>query len=216
MMDNSDFKNQVISSSWLKLKKARLEKLQKHLIENKVDKPAINLINIFNSSKFFFTSSSCSGRVMLLEIKESKKDAKIYWKEHEPWSLGKLSTAINEYINNPKEKKNLWLHVQGFIFHVYCYNQYYAESLLDLLISQGFKRAGIIKLRKFPIIEFISTDYLSMPIYLNNKLLVTNENLHEIEKISLELLNRNLNRLKRFESELVKFIQEIEKVDFDS
>ncbi|MEM3372610.1 MAG: hypothetical protein QXF76_00130 [Candidatus Anstonellales archaeon] len=207
-MSNDD--NSADSIRWVRLKNARLAKLEKHFIENKVDKPAINIINIFNSSKVFFTSSSCSGRVMLLEIKESKKDAKIYWKEHEPWPLGKLSNSINEYINNSQEKKNLWLHVQGFIFHVYCYNQYYAEKLLDLLITQGFKRAGIIKLKEFPIIEFISTNYLSMPIYINNKLIVPFENFYEIEKLALELLNRNLNRLNKFEKELVKFIQEIE------
>ena len=53
-------------------KKQCLEKKDKSK-KSSIDSPILNLVDKINSSKDYYTTSSCSGRIVLLEKKSDKK-----------------------------------------------------------------------------------------------------------------------------------------------
>ncbi|MCX8166775.1 MAG: hypothetical protein N3E37_02905 [Candidatus Micrarchaeota archaeon] len=191
---------------WKDLKAKKLEKLKEHIVQNKVDEPILEILNMLNNSKYYVTSSSCSGRVMLLEITDSKKDATIYWKSHTVWPQGSIKNKIEEFISLNLENRNLFLHVQGFILHLYAYDIYYANKMLEFLLLSGIKRFGIMKTKNFPLIEFQSTQYLSVPVYFNQKLIINIDAVNELEQLCLTKLTKNLQKLKSLEKSLNLFL----------
>ena len=49
-------------------KKSALNKLDQAMIEKKVDSSIIPLLDIINKSDDYYTSSSCAGRIVLIEM----------------------------------------------------------------------------------------------------------------------------------------------------
>ena len=179
---------------WTLKKKNLLRDLENALAEQKVDPPIVPLINLINSLGSYCTSSSCSGRTMLLQMDRDKKDAGFHRKWHEAWENGELEKEIRSY----QEKKNLWLFCQGFILHVHCRDLEAGEKLLGFCRTAGLKRAGIISTTGFPVVELMSNTYLGMPVWLAGKRVVGE--LGAIEEICLEKMRENRELLAKITS----------------
>lgn len=188
---------------WSAKKLALLNSLEQARKEGKVDALALPVINLLNSDNRYCTSSSCSGRAMLLEIQKSKKDAKFFWKRHESWKQGELWKAVCSY----KGKKSLWLYCQGFIFHVYCMDMDSALSLLKLLRESGLKRAGVISSSAFPVIEFMSNPLIALPISEKGRVLVPEPYIAVLERHCISFLKNNSKKLRGLEQALSSFFK---------
>ena len=83
-------------------KKNALSKFQKAKNENLVDGKIISLLDILNKSDNYFTTSSCAGRIVILEIPAigDKKNAVFLGKWHRKI---KKSEFLNELKNAKKE-----------------------------------------------------------------------------------------------------------------
>jgi len=81
-----------LESDFLGNKKNALQKLKIARSENKVDIDILPVIDILNSSNEYYTTSSCFGRIVLLELPVigDKKNAKF---------IGKWHRTINSIIN---------------------------------------------------------------------------------------------------------------------
>ena len=64
---------------WETLRNKFLRDLERELLSGKVDEEIVRLLEIINSSEDFFTTSSCSGRIVLIDVPENgdKKRAKV-------------------------------------------------------------------------------------------------------------------------------------------
>jgi len=73
-----------LESDFLENKKNALQKLDKAKIENKVDIGILPILDIINSLNEYYTTSSCFGRIVLLELPVigDKKNAKFIGKWH--------------------------------------------------------------------------------------------------------------------------------------
>lgn len=186
---------------WESKKRKLLQALASALSKSEVDEPAIPVLDLFNAHPGYSTSSSCSGRTMLLEIKKSKKDASIFWKMHLPWQRRALLNAIRSY----KGSKDLWLFCQGFIFHVYCEDMVHAILLLKFLRSAGLKRAGVISFSQFPVVEFMSNTYIALPVVIKGKRVVSDDYVLKLEQACLEKMRANLKNLAQLKLKLENF-----------
>ncbi len=194
---------------WTEKKAFLLKSLSEHIAERRVDSLAVPFIERINSFAKYATSSSCSGRVILLEMKHSKKDARIIRSWHEEWTVNELSSEAENYSG----KKDLWLFAQGFIFHVYCYDLSASIALLDFCRRNGLKRSGIISISRFPVVEIISTNYLAVPLIVNEKPLFAQDKLIELEMLALAKLKLNIRQLKKLTSTLTELTDILKKSD---
>ena len=143
------------------------------------------IINIINSKKDYYTTSSCSGRIVLLE--------RLFRKKNESnWIFVKhYKIKFNEIKNHLKNKiKNeIWFKQEPLILHVRCRGLKSAKELLDAS-RKIFKRAGIISLSNEKIVvEIIGSERIDAIIadrnfvadekYLRNLVKYANRNFEE-------------------------------------
>jgi len=148
------------------------------------DKPIIELCEIINKKRNYYTTSSCSGRIVLLKDQEDKGPGLFFYLIHELVSYKKLKHELSKVKGNVKFKQ------EPPILHVACKTLSSAQSLLKKAQTVGFKRSGIISVGKRVMVELISTEKLEFPIMKKGNTLIGEEFLREI----VEKSNKNLSR----------------------
>ncbi|MEK6960816.1 MAG: tRNA wybutosine-synthesizing 3 family protein [Nanoarchaeota archaeon] len=126
-----------------------------------VDPLVLPIIDLFNSHPDYYTTSSCSGRVMVLALAPSRR------KDEAEWTYVTHSDAVPAKVINAVrsvEKGEVWLKQESAIFHVACRDIARAGDLLEVVREIGFKRAGIIGAKRRVIVEIIGTDAVAIPL----------------------------------------------------
>ena len=122
-----------------------------------IDEGIKEVIKSINSKNDFYTTSSCSGRIVLIEMRSSKK-YECHWilAKHEKAKFGEISGALT----NHKSNNEVWLKQQPLILHVACRNLDAGRKLLGEA-RKIFRRAGIIGFTDNKIVvEIIGSEYL--------------------------------------------------------
>ncbi len=166
--------------------------------KKQVDERVLGILDKINSKPKLVTSSSCSGRITLLEITEKKGDAHFYKKWHREVTFGEVWEALSTYSG----KRKLWFRCEPFIIHIFSEDLESAKELLRLSRKAGFKRGGIWGFRNnWPFLELMGTSEFSLPVF-DNELLVSKSHLEYIVKTANLTLRKNYSQLERFEKEL--------------
>jgi tRNA wybutosine-synthesizing protein 3 len=169
-----------------------LSKIDKSKIGS-IDKNIQEICDLINSKSEYYTTSSCSGRIVLLESNSSKKDeAKWLFVSHE-------STDF-ESIKEIESKSDVWLRQEGAIIHVCCKTIQDAEKLINLVKSIGFKRAGMISVNNRFVVEIISSEHLCAPVMKNGLKIVSDEYLKVLLEESNRKMNQNKEKLEKLRS----------------
>ena len=159
-----------------------------------IDEKIIPLLEKINAKPDHYTTSSCSGRILMMKYGEKKNQAKWLFSSHDP--IQKLPAF--------KEKGVLWLKVDPMILHVCCRSLEDADRLLRLA-RKMFRRAGIISLGRKTTVEIQGSEKMEMPIMHKGKLLYSEQT------ISLILHQANL-RLKRAHRQIRAFEKIVESL----
>ena len=177
-------------------KKSALTKLKIAISEDKVDSGIQQILNIINKSEDYYTTSSCFGRIVLLEIPNigDKKKAKFLGKWHRPIDVNELRSAAKKAKNG-----QLWLLSQSPIIHIAAKSINAADKMLKTAIACGFKNSGLKSLGKRIVVEVLSTERLDAPIGRNKELFCNNEHLDFLVNISNEIIEKSTLKLKNFE-----------------
>lgn len=184
---------------FLEAKERALNLLDKAKSKNKVDNGIEQILFLINKSDKFYTSSSCAGRIVLIELPKigDKRGANFLGRWHRPIKHNELELAA-------KKGKNgmLWLLAQSPILHIAAETNNAADKLLKIAISCGFKNSGLKSIIGRIIIEICSTERLDAPIGKNGLLFCDEEFLNLLVDISNEIINRSSYKLQRFKQEL--------------
>ena len=183
-----------IERDFLDGKNTALSKLEKAKKENKVDKGIISILNMINKSDNYYTTSSCYGRIVLLEIPNigNKKEAIFLGKWHRTINLDELTLA-SKY----SKKGQIWLLSQSPIIHIVSKTFDDADRILKLAILCGFKNSGIKSLGKKIVVELCSTERLDVPVGLDGLLYCNNDHLELLINISNEILEKSSIKLDK-------------------
>lgn len=184
-------------------KKTALTKLEKARNEDRVDEKILPILDIINQSEKFYTSSSCAGRIVLLELPSigDKKNAEFLGKWHrniEPSEIISASTKA--------KTGQLWLLAQSPIIHITAKTNLDAEDMLKTAISSGFKNSGLKSLGRKIVIEVCSTERLDAPVGKNGRLFCNEDYLHLLVEIANDVIDRSNLKLDRLTNELKKKI----------
>ncbi len=155
------------------------------------------ICNYINSTRNFFTSSGCAGRIMLLGLhgKATKQESYFHRKWHREVKFAELWEGLEA-----KSRGTLWFKMEPFIIHIGTKNLGGADSLLNVMRNAGVKRGGIIVAKKGKCIaEFVGTQSISLPVKEGTKILIEKDYMRQILNEANGKLRKNYELLKRLE-----------------
>ena len=192
----------MTKKEFLDAKENALKSLNEACDQEKVDEGALPLLSIINKIDGLYTSSSCAGRIVLLEIPHigDKKGARFLGLWHRTIQLEELSVASKK-----ATKGLLWLLAQAPIIHIGVENLPLADRMVKTAVGCGFKNSAIRSLGKTVIIELCSTERLDAPIGRDGGLFCSEKHLTLLVEISNEVIERSSEKMSRLAEKLAKF-----------
>lgn len=170
------------------------------------DSRIIDLCEKINNLEDCYTTSSCSGKCVILEEKKGKDGSYYSWSSHDLLDfeelkgvVRKLSSAVplNSGIFPPtrttekilEEKKSLIkFKLQSPVLFVACQDISVAEKFFNLVREAGFKESGIHITKKLIGVEVRSGEKLEFPLFSSGQVLVGDDFL----KVLVDLANSKL------------------------
>lgn len=132
---------------WSKNREETLERLREHTQKGLVDYDIKEFLYKFNSiGDCIYTTSSCSGRVVVLTGEDifSKRYAKIVEAWHDP---EECKRKITNYYNYNTSTGITWISLQPPILHIAAKDMELAEEIVSCAVTSGFIRAGYKKMK---------------------------------------------------------------------
>jgi len=189
---------------FLEHKKNALYKLKKAKDDNLVDEGIVKILDLINSCDDYFTSSSCYGRIVLLNIPVigDKKQASFLGKWHSTIEVDDIKSVFKSY-----KTGLLWILAQSPIIHVVSKNIENADIMVKYGISCGFKNSGVRSLGKKIVVEICSTERLDTPIGKDGTIFCNDDYLNLIVEICNDVFLKSKDKLLRFEQHLHQIIK---------
>jgi len=181
-------------------KKQMISKLKYAKKENKVDIDIILIIDLINSYDEYYTSSSCYGRIVLLELPEvgDKKNAKFLGKWHRKIEKNEFLDAIKK-----SSKGQVWFLVQSPIIHIFSKDLDSGDKLVKKAISCGFKNSGFRSIKKNIVVEITSTERIDAPVGIDGCLYFKDDYIDSLLDLSNNMVERFYEKLDRLKKELI-------------
>ena len=128
-----------------------------------IDKDAVKIVDCINSKSDYYTTSSCAGRIVLLEMKSRKKnDCGWIFSKHDKVNFNEINNALKHNNQKTRElplnasdkedtslgssaKNPIWFKQQPIILHVACRSLDAAKRLLEAA-RKMFKHSGILSI----------------------------------------------------------------------
>ena len=158
-----------------------------------VDSKIKALVGRINSKKEYYTTSSCSGRIIILAEGKTRKDVKWIFVSHSNAKLSEIKKAIRKI-----PKKTIWLKFEPMILHACCDSLDSAQRIVNLAKQSGFKHSGIMSSGKRILAEIRGTDFISAPIAFNGKISVDDNCLKKILAEASKKMKINEIKIKKF------------------
>ncbi len=177
-------------------KEAALSKLLEAREKGLVDVLVSDLVDIINKSDSYYTTSSCSGRIVVAQadVLNKKSSFSFLGKWHDPVDVGDVLRAVAKYSDGV-----LWFKFEPMILHVCCREIDSASSFLDIVYRSGFKRSGVYQIKGKIMIEVHGTSGFSVPIGFDSKVMVSDEYLEFVVGLANGRLVRNHEVLRKLE-----------------
>lgn len=166
-----------------------------------IDEPIVKLCEKINSSDDYFTTSSCSGRIVLIRDEVKKMPGLFLFRSHDKISFGELRKELDKLVSEKIEGTVLFKQEPCLIV-VSCVDAESQWKLFSAARNNGWKKSGILSIDKKRLVELMSSENISFPVYADGKVLVDDDFL----KVVLEKANGNLEKCWGKIDRLVKLI----------
>jgi tRNA wybutosine-synthesizing protein 3 len=170
MNDKVIFKNDLVFKNE---KKNVLKKMHSYDKSKKgsLDDEIRELVFLINSLEDYYTTSSCSGRIMLIKVDKNRRKDKSEWLyvTHKIAKFEEINKELFDGIKKTREGDSIWLKQEPLILHVCAKNFESANKLLNMARESGLKKSGIITLSHRIIIEIEGTENISTLVAKNEK-----------------------------------------------
>ena len=181
---------------WKNEKDFAMKRFQRELDAGKVDIEIVDIINKINQTDDYYTTSTCSGRVQLIDIAsiEEMNGERL---------INSHSEISSDEIINLKFVNFLLLLSEPPIFHIVAKDEVTAKKILLIGQSCGFKRTGIrsIKNKRYTV-EILSTEFLKIPLGKDGIFWIKEEKIGELVVFVNDVLKRGKKKLEKLRKEL--------------
>ncbi len=204
-------------------KKDVLAKLDKSSI-GKWDEKILRLCEKINLLENYYTTSSCSGRILVMQDQEKKGPNLFKLVSHDlisyekfmkrlPTNFHRLNTENNPpskflrrcFLSSPnpnansKDLMSFKFKQEPLILHVMCKDLESAKIILEKSQISGWKRSGIIFAEKRIVVELLSTEKLEFPLVSDGEFLVDEKFLKIVLKKANENMKRGWKKIQKLE-----------------
>ncbi|PHT82544.1 tRNA wybutosine-synthesizing protein 2/3/4 [Capsicum annuum] len=169
-----------------------------------IDTPIIPLLNTINSHSSYFTTSSCSGRISILEQpKKKSKGGKWVFISHEKTEPQVIKSLLSplEYTH---DNCSLVFRFEPLIIAVECKDVEAAQFLVSLAIFSGFRESGITSVSKRVIVAIRCSIRMEVPLGDSEKLMVDEKYVEYLVELANEKMEANRRRTENFLDVLLK------------
>jgi len=164
-----------------------------------VDKEIKPLVDEINSKGDYCTTSSCAGRITLIERRSPRKiDSTWLVAEHNPIEVKLIKDRL-------KSEHDVWLMMETYIIHIFCRTLEAAGEMLKICKKVGLKRSGITQIDDKIMIESMGNEKVETLVVKDGKTLIDDEYL----KVLVEECN---TRLMRNRDKVGKLLEEIKRI----
>lgn len=183
---------------FLKRKKDILSKEDKSSKGN-VDEKIKDLCEKINSLKDCYTTSSCSGRIVIMINQEKKAEGLLTKVYHNLISLEEIKKDLEELTNRKEEFK---FKLEPCALHVAFKTFEQAKEFYEKAKLLGWKKAGVIAFDKRFVVELTSSERLEFPVIKDGKILVDDEFLKIVVEDANEKLKKGWGKIEGLEKEI--------------
>lgn len=177
-----------IMTSFDQRKKSILEKADK-ASKGSWDEKVIEICNKLNESDDYYTTSSCSGKSVIMDEKLGKDGSYYLWSSHELVGFAELKEAIDGVVGK-SESQVVKFKSESPILFICCRDVDSAKKLLEKCVEAGFKESGIKITNKLIAVEVRSGEKIEFPLMYDGEMLVWEE--------FLRVLVEEVNRKREF------------------
>ncbi|XP_040326595.1 tRNA wybutosine-synthesizing protein 3 homolog isoform X1 [Herpailurus yagouaroundi] len=163
-----------------------------------VDEDVVELVQLLNGREQYFTTSSCAGRIILLDGNINGFEVQ---KQNCCWLLVTHKPCVKDDVIVALKKANgdAILKFEPLILHVQCRQLQDAQILHSVAIDSGFRNSGItVGKRGKTMLAIRSTHGLEVPLSHKGKLMVTEEYIDFLLKVANQKMEENKKRIERF------------------
>ncbi|XP_046569613.1 tRNA wybutosine-synthesizing protein 3 homolog [Haliotis rubra] len=162
-----------------------------------IDAPIAHLVKLINEQSNYFTTSSCSGRILMFEQdtgnRVKKKGCKWLFTSHDVVQPEEVVSSLGSLDGDAVFK------FEPLVLHVQCRSVEDAQSLHACAVASGFRNSGITIGSRGKIITAVrSTHSLEVPLSKDRRLMVSHEYLKFLTDCANSKMQENLTRIKRF------------------
>ncbi|XP_052816279.1 tRNA wybutosine-synthesizing protein 3 homolog [Mya arenaria] len=175
-----------------------------------IDAPITDIVALINANDDFFTTSSCSGRIIIVDNDSGgsvkKKGCRWVLTSHEAVSVDEVTESLKTVQCNAVFK------FEPFIMHIQCRGLEHAQAMLNAAVSSGNRNSGISVGNKGKFITAIrSTQSLEVPLTSKGRLLVDEKYLQFLVSLANSKMVDNLDRIQRFFTNLKSTLENTSK-----
>ncbi|EDV27472.1 uncharacterized protein TRIADDRAFT_53200 [Trichoplax adhaerens] len=142
-------------------------------IKGSIDAKILSLVQLINENKDYFTTSSCSGRIMIFrKVNQLKsKNCESLFVTHDSITEDDVNFLLNGQIED-----SVIFKFEPFVLHVQCRTMNHARLLLKVALTSGFRNSGIVLGKKERLIVAVrSTQTLEVPLTNQGAMLISQD-----------------------------------------
>ena len=181
---------------WDNHKRVVLSKLDKSY-KGSIDEPVKELVGLVNSSNDFFTTSSCSGRIILINetSREKRKNKSQFLFVSHDFVQEDKSAELHSISRTAAG--HVFFKLEPLIIHIECRSMEFATRLLHVIKQQDqFKHTSIVSVTNEKLILSIrGIVKLEIPLVYDGQLLSNEEQIRTYIRIANERMKENFNAI---------------------
>ncbi|XP_066507923.1 tRNA wybutosine-synthesizing protein 3 homolog [Hoplias malabaricus] len=163
-----------------------------------IDADISNIVSYLNNHEHYFTTSSCSGRIILIDgvsecVDVQKQNCSWLFVTHEKFKKEDMLAALEKSLGDAVLK------FEPCVLHVQCRQLEDAQLLHSVAINSGFRNSGVTVGKKGKVITAVrSTHCLEVPLSQKGQVLVSEEYIDFLVGVANNKMAENLRRIERF------------------
>ncbi|KUO83801.1 MAG: hypothetical protein RXQ56_04885 [Thermoproteus sp.] len=149
-------------------KRAFVERLEREARQGRVDQDIYPLLKRINELPWIYTTSSCSGRILLASVKSPSYSKGRGFRAVAKWHR---AVSVEEVRAAAEPHGDVWMLVRGGIIHAAVDSARRAYELVSIGRETGHKHSGIIAVNRAGIVvEILGEERLDVPLKRNGRL----------------------------------------------
>jgi len=195
-------------------KKQTLSKMDKS-VKGEIDAPIVPLVEMINASDQYYTTSSCSGRIIVTASSGDQEIGGPVVKKGTDWQFVSHDPIddVDQFVKTfgeavLKGHNSMIIKFEPVIFHIRASDIESARTLLQVGLQSGFRNSVIVLASKGrATVAFRSTAAMEVPLVIDGDLVVGEEYLRQLVKVANRKMVANMQAIVRLQTAMERFLQ---------